>query len=71
MRGTIVFCRSLPTTLCFVKILKKDLESNQRQNENERQNQHITRQPIGRPRLKRYAQDKYLIKNKGDDSGRI
>ena len=44
MRGTMVFCRSTPTTVCFVKKnLKKDWESNQRQNENERQNQHITR----------------------------
>ena len=41
-----VFCK---------KNLKKDWESNQRQNENERQNLHITRQQIGRPRLKRYA----------------
>ena len=35
------------------KKLKK--ESNQWQNENERQNQRITRRRIGRPRLKRYA----------------
>ena len=37
MRETMVSCRSMPTTVCFVNIVY------QRQNENERQNQHITR----------------------------
>ena len=42
-------------SMFYKKILKKGWESNQRQNENERQNLHITRQRIRRPRLKRYA----------------
>ena len=69
LRRTMVFCRSMPTTVCFVKKkkLKKGCESSQRQNENERQN-HITRQRIGRPRLKSYA---FRLRTKATIAGEI